>query len=697
MTKALAKVPADRWSGAAEFANALESPSDSATSHPDIRRRAVRGGLLGASALAAAAGGYLLLRTTGASADDTLLASGALRERERILVADFDARGTDTLLTGAVATALRIDLSQSPSVTVVPSAQVGEVLERMQQPPGTRLDPRLAREIGIREGIKAVITGEIASAGPRYVISAQLVSVESGEALTAAREVASDSTDLIPAVDRLSKQLRERIGESLETTRAQAPLERVTTRSLEALRRYALAVRTRDREGDDDKAIALLDEAIALDTGFAMAYRARAMYMASRGVEFDRTIQMFRMALERSDRLPERERNLTRAAYYSHLYEVDKAIAAYRSILDLNPDDAAALRGLGNRYAGLRDHARAESLLSRAVEVDSLSASPYLSLSTTQVDLGRPQEAMATLQLAARRFPGNPQVLFSMATLEASRGDLVAAEAHARALLERHGEVPSWRGSALELLGHTAALRGRLREAEAYWRNAIEATAEVTWPYLYPQNIAHLYSWLRHDPARARRELDAVLRRHPLSSAKLHDRPYLRLAIGYAAAGRPERARALLDEFVRSIEPGERRMRESIYRWAKGYLALAEGRPADAVAEFRQGDRGPCAASCGVAELAVAFDRLGQVDSAIAAYERYLARPSNIRFIVDASLLAGTYERLGELYEAKGAPEKAVQYYSRFTNLWRDSDPELQPRVAKARVALARLQDRSAE
>src|SRR5256886_8950694 len=55
--------------------------------------------------------------------------------------------------------------------------------------------------------------------------------------LTAVRETADDDRALIGAIDRLSRKLRERIGESLTTIRANQPLEKVTTGSLEADRK----------------------------------------------------------------------------------------------------------------------------------------------------------------------------------------------------------------------------------------------------------------------------------------------------------------------------------------------------------------------------------------------------------------------------------------------------------------------------
>ena len=47
--------------------------------------------------------------------------------------------------------------------------------------------------------------------------------------------------------------------------------------------------------------------------------------------------------------------------------------------------------------------------------------------------------------------------------------------------------------------------------------------------------------------------------------------------------------------------------------------------------------------------------------------------------------------RLAQIYERRGERQKAIEHYSRFLELWRDSDPALQPLVQQARDALARL------
>src|SRR5260370_6085 len=83
--------------------------------------------------------------------------------------------------------------------------------------------------------------------------------------------------------------------------------------------------------------------------------------------------------------------------------------------------------------------------------------------------------------------------------------------------------------------------------------------------------------------------------------------------------------------------------------------------------------------------------RAGMPDCAIVAFERYVAMTSYVKLGYDAAFLAGTYKRHGELYEQQRNIPKAIAYTKKFIELWKDSDPELQPRVAEARQRLARL------
>ncbi len=87
---------------------------------------------------------------------------------------------------------------------------------------------------------------------------------------------------------------------------------------------------------------------------------------------------------------------------------------------------------------------------------------------------------------------------------------------------------------------------------------------------------------------------------------------------------------------------------------------------------------------CGIAELARAYALSDRPDSAIALYERFVDTRAVFRIFDDRGELGPALERLGQLYDEAGDRQKAVEYYAKFVELWRDADPELQPRVEAA-------------
>jgi tetratricopeptide (TPR) repeat protein len=718
VAKAMAQVPADRFATAAEFARALGAavPGVETTGRVGGRRarlpRALRSltrrrALLGAALIFAGVGmlaaGYLALRTSGIGREGTLLAAGALEERGRVLLADFQNRTPDSLLSSVVTEAFRIDLAQSSAVTLVPAARVTEVLGRMQRSPAARLDPAVAREVAVREGITGVVTGEIGKAGPQYLLSAQLISAAGGEVLAALRETAPDSTALIVAVDRLSNRLRARIGESLRSIGREQPLERVTTGSLAALRKYTRAVRAGDHEGDQPKAIALLEEAVELDTGFAMAYRALGMYAMNVG-QMDRVMRAYSAAIARSDRLTERERQATLGDYHAIVTrELPKAAAAYEALLEDHPYEREALNNLALVYWGLAQRQRAESLFMRAVAADSSYQQAHNNLILLQVELRRWAGAESSYGRAIRQLPGVPDIRFAGVVLAERRGDYTTAETRARALKQQFDDHPYWRANAERQLGGYAALRGRLRDAERYLRGAMASRAEASRPddYLHEAILlGAVFAAVGGEPERGVREVTRALARVPLDSLKTMDRPYLGLSYVHVLAGKAGRVRAIVTEYERAVDPSHRNRAKPSLDLAWGRVAMAERRWRDAVARMREATAGAGSHTAfGLPELGRAYDLAAQPDSAIALYERYLANPGfnsvtdgvGVRSSSDATELAGIYRRLGVLYEERGDRERSAHYYSRFIELWKDCDPELQPRVAEARRRLAAL------
>ncbi len=655
-------------------------------------RKAIMGGVTAFAVLGIGTLVYTAMRLLGIGPVGTLVASGKLGARDKMIIADFENRASDSTLGPSVTEAFRIDLAQSQAVKVVSSSEVGDALQRMNRDPKKPFDATTAKELAVREGAKAVVVGEISPIGAGFVLSAKLVAATGGVELLALRETAEDSRGILKAIDRLSGRMRERIGESLRTIRATGPLDQVTTSSLEALRLYSDGARASDI-GESERAISLLKQAIALDTGFAMAWRKLAVVLgnsfASQAEEFGAATKAFQYR----DRLPEIERYLTTAYYHSTVdYDPEKEVASYQAVLAINPDELTALNNLALVYEQRRQWAQAEPMFRRAADLEA-TAIFYQGLVRTQMAQGKVTEARASLAQFAAAVPESPVVRGLRGRMLASLGQYDSSAAELQALRQEHREL-NYQGGASFSLATVAQIRGKLDDAERYYRDAMTANEKrgVLGGYLGAASaLAGSQALYRRDPTLAMRSLEAVLARHPLNSLPALDRPYSALAVSYARAQQPERAKRLLAEYEVTVPEGIRRGDE-VRHQAAGYVALAEGRTQDAISEFRAWYDETGCPRCAQFEIGAAYEQAKQPDSALAAYERGVTSPAGPNSVYDqAWTLAQSYQRLGELYEERGNKDRALDYYGRFVQLWKDADPVLQPQVKEIRERMTKL------
>src|SRR5881396_1136003 len=691
-----AGLPIMLWTGLMERRRALASGTGQAALPAGVDRwftwrRALWGGAAGFGLLTLVTAVYMALRALGIGPVGTLVASGVLAERDRLVLADFENRTTDSTLGPSLTEALRVDLAQSPVVRLLDAAAVGQALGRMGRKPGTALDLALARELAQREGAKAVVHGQVDAVGRGYVLSAELVSAADGAQLVALRENAKDDGAIIEAVDRLSGKLRERIGESLKTIRASEPLEQVTTGSLEALRKYSQALRANDA-GETDRAVALLGDAIALDTTFAMAYRKLAVVLTNSHAAPSRVAEAATKAFRHRDRLTPLERYLADGFYYYRAeFDLSKVESAYRSALELDPENYVALNNLALALTTTRRFAEAESLTLRGIAVVP-NATLYVNATQAQIGQGKLAEAARTVESFAGKAPQNPLAFYLRAGLAGARRDFDSAEAIVRAEAQLVPD-PALQEQTAYVLAHLSLVRGRLADAERHAQTALDLSEQRGLPGSsvgYAVMLSMIELHYRNAPDAARRLVEEALRRHPLASIPAADRPYLLLAWFYAEAGPPERARQLLAEYDATV-PDAFRRRQPFRHAAAAAVALAEGRVQDAISGYRAWYADDNCAVCGLFELGRAYERAGERDSALAVYERAVTTPGLVRLFEEPATLGPTYKRLGELYEERGQLDKARDYYGRFVDLWKNADPELQPMVRDVKRRLARL------
>lgn len=418
-----------------------------------------------------------------------------------------------------------------------------------------------------------------------------------------------------------------------------------------------------------------------------------------------RVIAAATKAFEHRDRMPAVERYLASAEYYYEVdYDLTKRIDAYRSVLELDPDNFRATEKLGWDLVRLRKFVEAESLYRRAMRLANAWQGTG-GVIWAQLGEGHLADAQATLDRYAQTSPHNPLVRLFGAHIATGRGDYATAEREIERLRGEQQASPYWTNWTSGALAMLAEVRGHLARATQHWRDHMAESEQrglrgqyiggalTSGPEQYLGGAVSL-GWLdlryRHRVSDALKEVDAALTRYPLSTIRVVDRPYTAVAAFFARAGRLAQAKRLLAEFETTIPEGIRRG-DLLRHKAAGEVAVAEGRTRDAVAAYRRWHDEWLCATCGLFEIATVYDRAGQADSALVTYEQVASTPGLLRLTGNYCNLAPTYKRLGELYEARGDRAKSREYYGRFVDLWKDADAELQPAVADARAALKRL------
>jgi eukaryotic-like serine/threonine-protein kinase len=656
--------------------------------------RTARGGLYAFGAFIAFIALFMGMRAAGIGPFGSLFASGQLNARDPLLITDFRTTNVDSTLGRVVSDAVRAGLSGSSALTIVPPTTIVSALVRSKRAPDTRLDLAVAQDLAQREGIKAIVDGEVTGVGSGYIVSVRLVRADSGSELASFRETGEGPKGLIEAADRLARAIRGKAGESLRLVNATPPLIRATTGSLDALKKFSAAARLNAL--GDDRATALAREAVAIDSTFATGWSALAADLSNYGGSQSAIDSALTQAYRYRDRLPATERDAVTARYFIMGPGRDRAkgIAAYEAILQRGETTQAILVNLGEALRSRREFARAESLNVASIRLMSGNGTASGNAIELQLSQGKVKEAAALVQRLrgiAPLYAVREQILVSHAA-----GDDRSARRLSDSLLNAGGDAR--RRGGLESARALAVLDGRLRAAAAYRAEALAAGGHTpTSRGLNDVMIA--VAAIGATPALVAR-VDSVIDHIPFRELPMIDRPYLFAAAMLARVGKPEKARAMLARYrVEMTDSSIARIDAPVVHRVLAEIALASGRPREALDEFRRGDIGfdgapadectPCLAF----DLARAYDAAGRVDSAAMMFERYLSTPFS--FKADAELdpmrVPAIHERLGQLYETVGDTTKAIDNYRAFIELWKDADPELQPRVADAKRRLARL------
>ncbi len=362
--------------------------------------------------IAVAAGGFFYSRR-----------AAKLTEKDSILLTDFVNTTGDSVFDGTLKQALAVQLEQSPYLNVLPQSRIREALQFMGKAPDERVTSDVAREICLREGIKAMLTGSIASLGSHYVINLNAVNAQTGDSLGQAQVEAESKEKVLKSLDQAASSLRQKLGESLSSVQKFAtPLEQATTSSLEALQAFTLG-QAEHSKLEDEKAIPHLKRAIELDPNFAMAYATLGVVDGNVS-QFSQQRQNLSKAFELKDRASEREKFYILAHYYSEVSgELDKTVAIYEQWKQTYPRDSVPWDNLALLYESTGQPEKALASASEALRQNPKDVFANANVADSYENLGRYDEAKAVIDNATAAGMGSPTDAFSLYTMAFDRGD----------------------------------------------------------------------------------------------------------------------------------------------------------------------------------------------------------------------------------------------------------------------------------
>lgn len=428
----------------------------------------------------------------------------AFANRDWLVIAQFENLTGEPVFDQSLDAALRVCMEQSSYVNVLPRQRVKDALQRMKQDQRARITETIGLEIAEREGAKALLSPSITGVGGNYILSATLRVPGSGASIQSGSIRAGGRDQVLPALDKLARQIRQDLGESVsQISRQGKPLAKVTTSSLEALKQYSLGIE-RQTAAEFEEARAYYESALAIDPGFTSATASLGMVNFER---FDREKgkALLARAVQHVDSLTDRERYAI-LAFYANAVERDlpKAIELTKARLALYPDDAAAFNNLG-WYCNLAGRYReSEEAYKNALRVDPRMAIAAMGLAGVYLyKTARLDDAVELMKRQIALGSTSAYAYDNLGYAHLGRGKYSEALAH----FEKAASLGPPRAFILYRLAHAHRLLGQYRQAiEALQR--IPA-ADPRESIAYDLGVNYL---LMNEPAKARRAFEDALR-----------------------------------------------------------------------------------------------------------------------------------------------------------------------------------------
>ena len=602
-----------------------------------------------------------------------------LTEEDWILLTAFVNTTGDTVFDGTLNQALAVKLDESPYINVFPEERVRATLERMQRSPDERVTQAIGREVCQRQGIKAMMTGEISALGESFVVNLNAVDCQTGDALAREQVTAASKEAVIPALGQAASKMRRGLGESLASIeRYDAPLEDSTTTSLEALKAFDQGVRARATAGDH-AAIPFFERAIELDPSYATAHARLATALGNIGGRRPEVEEHREKSWELRERVSASERLYIEAHYYSDIEgDTDKVIETYEMWRRTYPRDWTPYNNLAAQYAGLGEWNKMVENAQGALELMPDNVLPYVNLVFAYFGSGRLDEAKAIATRALERFD-DPIFHIQRWHIARIEDDIETMEQAVEALRGTVDEARLLRNEA-----RAAAQRGLVQEAATKYREAARLNVRDEFAGRAAQELTELAGFHLDsgNPELAGPLIEEALEVSPGRGRKLAEVRYL------ARTGRPGEAERKLEEVGSVQAETDEFYWDVLDSVARANIEMAHGRSVAAVEHLESARpyEGNFLASIWV--RGVAHLEAGDGEAALGEFDRLIS----MRYTWPTSTLH-SYAYLGKAraHAMLGDGDAARAAYNDFLTVWRDADPDL-PLLLEAQAEYEALQ-----
>jgi serine/threonine protein kinase/Flp pilus assembly protein TadD len=490
-----------------------------------------------------------------------------------ILVLPLEAVGGDesgSYIGIGLAHAITTDLAKISGLSVLSKAAgAGRVDE------GGRGVRDLARDLGAT----ILLEGEVLRSKQMIGVMARLTDAETGHVIWGA-QYRGDASDLFSIQDAVCESVAAALKVTI-SSELRDKIARPATTDINAFESYSKGralLERRDVAANIDQAVFMFEEALSLDTDFALAYAGlgEAYWLKYQATRESAWIERAIVATDRAlvlDPLQAQAR-ISLGIIYHGTGKIDRAIEEFQRAIELQPLSDDAYRWLGRCFKRKGDVEEALSRFEKAIEIRPRYWDNYYQLGVCYYTFGRYRDAAEQFRRVVTIQPDNYRGYDNLGAIYCLLGSYEDAIAMHRRAIEINPDGVSYAN-----LGTAYFFIGRYEDAIAAYNTALELNPQDEVIHL---NLGDAYLGVgRSEEAEAQFERAMQLMQERLSIDP-DDAPLLGLlAVCKAKLGRRQEA-------LSSIErAGELEPRNTLVSYRSAVVCALTGQTEEAIEHLR--------------------------------------------------------------------------------------------------------------